>query len=100
MPTVHRPQTSKTSSCAHEDWDHQSHEEFFRYYEKESITPNTVLRFRTIRDTVIRLSPILTSRRPCKVADIGCGAGTQSMLWRSEERRVGKECRSGRTTCV
>jgi 2-polyprenyl-3-methyl-5-hydroxy-6-metoxy-1,4-benzoquinol methylase len=62
-------------------WDHNSHEEFLRYYEKESISPNTVLRFRTIRDTILRLHPELIKRRPCRVADIGCGAGTQSRLW-------------------
>jgi 2-polyprenyl-6-hydroxyphenyl methylase/3-demethylubiquinone-9 3-methyltransferase len=30
---------------------------------------------------VIRLNPSLLKRQPCKVADIGCGAGTQSRLW-------------------
>ena len=29
----------------------------------------------------MRLRPSLADLRPCEVADIGCGAGTQSMIW-------------------
>ena len=53
------------------DWDHGSHEEFYRYYAKESANSKTIRRFQVIRDTVIRVNPNLISRRPCKVADIG-----------------------------
>src|SRR5262245_54946338 len=61
-------------------WDHGTHEEFYRYYEKASETPNAIQRFRAIRDTVIRLNEWLIHTK-CEVADIGCGAGSQSILW-------------------
>jgi len=64
-----------------DNWDHGTHERFYSYYAKESASPAAVHRFRSIRDTVIRLNPNLLDRQPCKVADIGCGAGTQSLLW-------------------
>jgi 2-polyprenyl-3-methyl-5-hydroxy-6-metoxy-1,4-benzoquinol methylase len=81
MQTTRRSDGTTISSGPQNNWDHETHEEFFRYYEKESVTAKTVHRFQTIRDTVIRLNPGLMHRRPCRVADIGCGAGTQSLLW-------------------
>jgi 2-polyprenyl-6-hydroxyphenyl methylase/3-demethylubiquinone-9 3-methyltransferase len=68
-------------------WDHGSHEEFYEYYSKESLTLRSRERFRAIRDAVLRVD-----KRPggfiYDVADIGCGAGTQSMLWAELGHRV------------
>jgi 2-polyprenyl-3-methyl-5-hydroxy-6-metoxy-1,4-benzoquinol methylase len=72
-----RPMTSHANG----KWDYGSHEEFYQYYATESTSPEAVHRFRSIRDTVMRLNPRLADLRPCEVADIGCGAGTQSMIW-------------------
>ena len=63
------------------NWDHGSHEEFYEYYARQSATAAAMQRFRAIRDMVIRLNPNLLSRGPIDVADIGCNAGTQSILW-------------------
>ncbi|HKO67741.1 MAG TPA: class I SAM-dependent methyltransferase [Burkholderiaceae bacterium] len=62
--------------------DHGSDPHFLAYYEKESLSEATLQRFRTIRDKALGL---LAARgrdvTRLRVADIGCGAGTQSMLW-------------------
>ena len=63
-------------------WDHGSHEQFYDYYAEASQTETARRRFRSVRDSVLR---IIAARRPVipplQVADIGCGAGTQSMMW-------------------
>src|SRR5262245_49952713 len=76
---------SKTTSPA---WDHGSHAEFFDYYANESLSPRAAERFRAIRDAILRVDPSKDGRQPCDVADIGCGAGTQSMLWAELGHRV------------
>jgi 2-polyprenyl-6-hydroxyphenyl methylase/3-demethylubiquinone-9 3-methyltransferase len=67
--------------------DHSSHAEFYEYYARQSLTAAARERFRAIRDTILRVNP------PQKgsvfdVADIGCGAGTQSLLWAELGHRV------------
>lgn len=63
-------------------WDHASHERFYEYYAKASQSPPTLQRLRSIQDCVLR---IVTREggagSPLNVADIGCGAGAQSLLW-------------------
>jgi ubiquinone/menaquinone biosynthesis C-methylase UbiE len=62
--------------------DHSSDPNFLAYYESQSLAPATVERFRTVRDKALRL---LRERERAverlRVADIGCGAGTQAFLW-------------------
>lgn len=64
-------------------WEHSSHQAFFEYYRDESTSKQTFERFKSIRRTLLR---VLAEDRGEKtteleVADIGCGAGTQCMLW-------------------
>jgi len=63
-------------------FDTSSRREFVEYYEKESLTEATRRRFQGILDNVVRLAA-RTGRHSDHylVLDIGCGAGTQSMLW-------------------
>ena len=70
------------------EWDHGSHEKFYEYYAKESLGPGAIQRFHAIRDSVLRNDPSKNSSRPCDIADIGCGAGTQSLLWAELGHRV------------
>jgi 2-polyprenyl-6-hydroxyphenyl methylase/3-demethylubiquinone-9 3-methyltransferase len=63
-------------------FDHTSDPNFLAYYARESQSVATLNRFRTVRDKSLSL----LQRRgyvieSLKVADIGCGAGTQSLLW-------------------
>src|SRR5215510_8239990 len=67
--------------------DHTSHTEFYVYYAKQSLTPAARERFRAIRDTVLRVKPS-RKRFAFDLADIGCGAGTQSLFWAELGHRV------------
>ena len=63
-------------------FDHGSDPNFLAYYEEASLSEATLQRFRSVRDK----SLALLAARGCgttrlRVADIGCGAGTQSILW-------------------
>ncbi len=62
--------------------DHGSDPHFLAYYEEASLSEATLQRSRTIRDKALTL---LAARgrntAHLRVADIGCGAGTQSLLW-------------------
>ncbi|TQE98975.1 MAG: class I SAM-dependent methyltransferase [Spiribacter salinus] len=57
-----------------------SHDEFYEYYARESLTPAAQRRFRAQRDTLLRLlAP--PADTPLNVLDLGCGPGTSTMLW-------------------
>ncbi len=63
-------------------FDHGSREEFFDYYAEASQSPETVRRFASIRDAALRVLARAGSRTErLDVADIGCGAGTQCLIW-------------------
>lgn len=68
------------------DWDTGSKQDFFTYYEKESCGPAALQRFAAIESTLMRL--LGRAPGPLAVADIGCGAGTQSQLWAGHGHRV------------
>ena len=78
--TLNNPQLGSS------DWDHSSHQEFFDYYAQESQSPETLQRLRSVRDTVLRVSESRAGQ--LEVADIGCGAGTQCLLWAELNHRV------------
>lgn len=62
-------------------WDHSSHEHFYDYYARASESKATLQRFLAIRDMVSRVLEEQAVARPLEIADIGCGAGTQCMMW-------------------
>ena len=62
--------------------DHRSHEQFYEYYAEASQSEETRQRFASIRDCVLRIVDQGRSvAHLLQVADIGCGAGTQSVMW-------------------
>jgi len=62
--------------------DHGSDPHFQAYYEQASLSAATLQRFRTIRDKSLTLLAARGRKVDrLRVADIGCGAGTQSLLW-------------------
>jgi len=62
---------------------------FVDYYAEESLKPSTLQRFQGTKDAVIRTANHLgLSAPPWKVADIGCGAGTQCEMWARDGHRV------------
>ena len=69
--------------------DHSSDPNFLAYYERESVSEETVGRFTRIRDRAMALWSERNRRDgPVDVVDIGCGAGTQAMLWAELGHRV------------
>ncbi len=65
------------------DKKHEAHgEKFIDYYERASRSERTITRFSRIRDCALRLLQEQGHRTDgLDIADIGCGAGTQAMLW-------------------
>ena len=61
-------------------WDHTTHDRFYEYYARESQSEEALGRFRRVRDTILRTLDT-GADRILDVADIGCGAGTQGLIW-------------------
>ncbi len=69
--------------------DHSSDPNFLAYYERESVSEQTIERFTRIRDRALGLWSECNRRGgPLEVVDVGCGAGTQAMLWAELGHRV------------
>jgi 2-polyprenyl-6-hydroxyphenyl methylase/3-demethylubiquinone-9 3-methyltransferase len=77
---------AKSAATAQPAWDHSTHEEFFDYYAEESVSQEAWVRFRRIRDHVLRFLP--PHDGPLDVADLGCGAGTHSRVWAEAGHQV------------
>lgn len=67
-------------------WNTGSHQDFYSYYEKQSGGEAALQRFDLIQSTLMRA--VGQPAAPLRVADIGCGAGTQSRLWAGKGHRV------------
>jgi len=67
-------------------WNTASHEDFYTYYEKQSRGTAALRRFEAIQATLLRVMG--QPPRPLLVADIGCGAGTQSRIWAAQGHTV------------
>lgn len=79
--TEHSTVTAAEMAAGGPVWDHTTHERFFEYYARESQSEKAFQRFRRVRDTILRLRCDGAGSRILEVADIGCGAGTQSLVW-------------------
>jgi ubiquinone/menaquinone biosynthesis C-methylase UbiE len=69
-------------------WDHGTHQDFYEYYANESQSEATLQRFRGIQAAVLRVAAQRGLGARLDVADIGCGAGTQSRMWAERGHRV------------
>jgi ubiquinone/menaquinone biosynthesis C-methylase UbiE len=67
-------------------WDHSTHDPFFEYYAGQSRSDETVVRFAIMRDLVLKA--LARGDGPLDVADLGCGAGTQSFVWARAGHRL------------
>ena len=73
---------AEPTEAAMANWDHSTHDSFYDYYAKESQSEKAQQRFQGVRDAILRvLANGDRTRRVLDVADIGCGAGTQSLIW-------------------
>lgn len=79
MPKIIPPPPSDQSK-RDPDYEHGTHEAFFRYYSEQSLEVGTRERLLALREMVCR--QIESGKKIAfDVADIGCGAGTLSQLW-------------------
>ena len=62
------------------EWDTGTHEDFYRYYEAQSLKPETLERFRSVREMLLRIHGA-SHEQALDILDIGCGAGTQAGYW-------------------
>lgn len=62
-------------------WDTGTHEDFYKYYEQQSLAPQTIERFRTGCATLLRIHGPAAAGKKLDILDIGCGAGTQCLFW-------------------
>lgn len=76
-------------SVSSTDFDTTSDPNFVAYYESESDSPAAWERFTRLRDTALMLLESVGRKAgPLDVIDIGCGAGTQAILWSQLGHRV------------
>lgn len=82
--------SESTPGNEHEtSWDHSAKQEFFDYYSQQSTSPETLRRFKSVRRTILDvMAAQRLGTKDLQVADIGCGAGSNSFLWAELGHRV------------
>jgi len=73
---------------ADKEWDHGTNDEFYEYYSNASLTEKTRERFTGVMDMMHRVLGPEKAALSLEVADIGCGAGSQCLLWAERGHRV------------
>ena len=68
------------------EWNTGTHQDFYTYYAEQSAGKEALTRFDAILAALTRL--LGRPKQVLEVADIGCGAGTQSRLWAEKGHRV------------
>ncbi len=71
-----------------DQWNTSSDPRFFDYYGKESTSQATLQRYESIYDLVHRIRSEHDGPPRLKVADVGCGAGTQCLIWARKGHEV------------
>lgn len=78
-----------TLSSSTDQFDHSSDPNFLAYYAEQSASTATRERFSKVRDKSLKLIFERRGQHPdLSVLDIGCGAGTQAMLWAEQGFQV------------
>jgi 2-polyprenyl-6-hydroxyphenyl methylase/3-demethylubiquinone-9 3-methyltransferase len=68
--------------------DTSSHQEFVDDYAEKSLTDQSIERFRRVQQVILKTIGQDISDVPLDIADIGCNAGTFSMMWAEAGHRV------------
>jgi 2-polyprenyl-6-hydroxyphenyl methylase/3-demethylubiquinone-9 3-methyltransferase len=66
----------------------KDHAEFVDYYAAESLSRQTLARYRSIQNVILSHIDAERVSQGLDVADVGCGAGTQCMLWAQSGHRA------------
>jgi ubiquinone/menaquinone biosynthesis C-methylase UbiE len=80
-PAPASPPAPVGSSPTTESFDTGSHESFYDYYKKQSLSPAALQRFAAIAEVVLRVRGTPPPGTRLAVLDVGCGAGTQCQFW-------------------
>jgi 2-polyprenyl-6-hydroxyphenyl methylase/3-demethylubiquinone-9 3-methyltransferase len=71
------------------DQRHNADPRFVEYYTEASTSPATLARFRKLMDALLKLRRSIGSACDrLDVIDVGCGAGTQALIWAEQGHRV------------
>ena len=62
-------------------FDTGSHESFYEYYKRQSLSPATMQRFSAMAEVVMRMRADAAGGPALAVLDVGCGAGAQCRFW-------------------
>lgn len=84
---MNKPEAPEPGAAAPAQWDTSSHEDFFKYYEEQSLAPETMERFRRMSEVLLRLRGQRAAEGALDVMDVGCGAGAQAALWIEQGHR-------------
>jgi 2-polyprenyl-6-hydroxyphenyl methylase/3-demethylubiquinone-9 3-methyltransferase len=82
-----RPDSGADVAAPDAAWDHSTDPRFYEYYAEESTSEVSLERFRRIREAILRVAVADPNKR-LEVADVGCGAGSHSMVWAECGHRV------------
>lgn len=63
------------------DSPHRSSKEFFEYYAARHETPALMARFEALKGKILAFLATRPGRTAEKVLDVGCGPGTQALIW-------------------
>lgn len=75
------PAAGGATGVGTEAFDTGSHESFYEYYQKQSLSPAALQRFGAIAEVVMRVRGEPPAGTRLDVLDVGCGAGTQCQFW-------------------
>ncbi len=78
------PKPVPDDAQSHAAMDTSNNPEFFSYYEEQSSRPYVVERCRYLKDVLLSFYALQSNTHSVgklNVLDVGCGAGTQSILW-------------------
>lgn len=81
-----KPSAESKSVMDDAAWNTGTHQDFYTYYERQSSGDIALQRFDTIQAALLRV--LGQPDAPLRVADIGCGAGTQCRLWAAKGHHV------------
>lgn len=81
--------TQATDTAGPNDIAAQAEERFFRYYAEQSMSQSALQRFESTREVVLRIrGRFVDDSASLDVADVGCNAGTQCIIWARAGHRV------------
>lgn len=80
--------STRDQSTTSNDSPHRSSAEFYAYYAARHDSPELVMRFQSLKDKVLAFLAQRPDNQTRSVLDVGCGPGTQALLWAADGYQV------------